>query len=144
MRASARVDRRATTSLEFAVTIPALLLCVMGIIEFGRLAWAREALQQVAFSAARCMGVLSSTCASGGVVSTSSTDTYIQAAGNAWSIYIPTSAIALNANTTCGNVAGFSQVTLTYTFNTTVPKLIPSLAQGITLTAKACYPNQPS
>ena len=36
---------------------------------------------------------------------------------------------------------GFSQVTLTSTFNSVVPQLIELSTGGITLTASACYPN---
>ena len=40
-----------------------------------------------------------------------------------------------------GGGNGFSQVTLTSTFNSVVPQLIELSTGGITLTASACYPN---
>jgi Flp pilus assembly protein TadG len=144
MPAAIVTDKRGASALEFAIVAPILLLLVMGIIEFGRLMWTREALQQSAFSGARCMGVLSANCASAGSVNTAATDSFIQSVGAGWMISIPSSAIALNPNTVCGSVAGFSQVTLTYTFSTAVPNLIRVLAPGVTLTAQACYPNQPA
>jgi len=144
MAASIVVGKSGVSTIEFAIVAPLLLLLVVGIIEFTQLMWTREALEQSAFSGARCMGVLSASCASGGKVNNVATDSFIQSVGSSWMISIPTTAIALNPNTTCGSVAGFSQVTLTYTFYTAAPNLITALAPGVTLTVQACYPNQPA
>ena len=144
MRTRRVTGRRGTAALEFGLVAPVMLLFVIGIIEFGRLMWTREALAQVAFSGARCMGVLGASCASGNVVSTTAAGKYIQAVGAGWEISIPADAISVNANTTCGNVSGFSQVTLHYAFYTSAPSLIKALAPSVMLTVQACYPNQPA
>jgi hypothetical protein len=38
--------------------------------------------------------------------------------------------------------SGFSQVTITYRFQTAVPRLLVALAGGDNLTLTACFPNQ--
>ncbi len=139
----AAADRRGTSILEFAIVAPVMFMLVLAIIEFGFLMWTREALEQVAFAGARCMGVLSSSCASGGAVNATSTGTYINAVAAGWKITIPSGAIALNANTTCGNVSGFSQVALTYKYYAATASFVPGLAPYVTLKVQACYPNQP-
>jgi len=113
-----------TTAIEFALVAPIFMMFLFGTIEFGRLLWTEQALQETAIAGARCMAIAqgttqSSACASSG--------TY--------------SSITLNNAATCGGTAGFSQVTLTSTFVTAVPQLVQLAAGGTSLTATACYPN---
>lgn len=137
-----------TAAIEFALVAPIFLMLVFGTIEYGRLLWTKQALQQTAVAGARCMAIAqgsiqSSPCASGGSYSATSTQTYIQNIASGWGLSVPTSNITLNNSATCGGTSGFSQVTLTSTFNTPVPKIVLLAAGGTTLTASACYPNNP-
>jgi Flp pilus assembly protein TadG len=127
---------------------PIFLMLVFGTIEYGRLLWTKQALQQTAIAGARCMAIAqgqiqNSSCASGGSYNTTSTQTYIQNIASGWGLSIPTANITLNNAATCGGTTGFSQVTLTSTFNTPVPAIVLLPAGGTTLTATACYPNNP-
>lgn len=119
-----------------------LVAVIVGIIEFARLSWAREALRETAMAGARCMGVKDSSCAAAGVVSTSLTTTYIQTSAASWGLSLAANAVTVNANTSCAGIAGFSQVTITYTFQTLFPMLIAALSAGEPLTMAACFPNQ--
>jgi hypothetical protein len=56
-------------------------------------------------------------------------------------VAITGSLITLNRSTTCAGTSGFSQVTINYSFSTVAPKLLPSLTNGLTIPATACYPN---
>jgi hypothetical protein len=47
--------------------------------------------------------------------------------------------VTITQATTCGGVAGFVTVNITYSFNTVVPDLIAGLV-GTTLSATACFP----
>jgi Flp pilus assembly protein TadG len=134
-------NRAGASAVEFGMVALPLLLCIFGIIEFGRVMWTREALQQTAIAGARCMGVVMNTCGTAGVYSSSLTTSYIQTQAAHWSLTIPASNISLNSGATCAGVSGFSQVTLTYTFRTVVPGLIKALAGGTNLSATACFPN---
>lgn len=137
-----RRDECGGSAVEFAVLIGPLLLLVFGSIEFGRLLWTRQALEETAIMAARCMGVRHSSCAPSGAYSSSASTSYIQTVATGWSIAVPTSGIILDNNATCSGVSGFSQVTLSYNFQTAVPILLGSLADGVPITATACFPNR--
>jgi len=134
--------RAGATAVEFALVAPALFLLTFGIIEFARCFWTQEALEQTAMSAARCMGILNSNCASGGAYSSSNTQTYIANVAKGWGLTITTAEMTLNNAATCSGTSGFSQVTLTVTYDSAVPVLLPML-NGDTLTATACFPNNP-
>ncbi len=134
------------TAVEFALVVPMFLMLVFGAIEFGRVLWTKEALQETAVAGARCMAIAQgakqhSSCASGGSYSSSTTTTYIQNTAKGWGLSVPSSGISLNNAASCGGTSGFSQVTLTSTFNSVVPNLVQLSTGGVTLTASACYPN---
>jgi Flp pilus assembly protein TadG len=136
-------DNRGATAVEFALVIGPLLLVLFGIIEFGRMIWTNNALQETAIDAARCAGILESSCAASGAYSAGNTATYAQTVANGWGITMPTSDVTSSGSATCAGVAGFTSVTINYTFQTVVPLVLTSLAGGIPLSATACFPNQP-
>ncbi len=136
--------RSAATAVEFGMVSMPLLLCIFGIIEFGRLMWTREALRQTAIAGARCMGLVQNACGSAGVYSSSLATSYVEAQAASWAITLGASNVTLNANATCAGLSGFSQVSIAYTFNTVVPALIKALAGGTQLSATACFPNAQS
>jgi Flp pilus assembly protein TadG len=127
-------------AIEFALVAPIFLGLIFGTIEYGRLLWTKQALQQTAIAGARCMAIAQgviqdSPCAAGGTTS------YIQSVASGWGLSLQSSNITLSSS--CGSTSGFSQVTLTSTFNTPVPAIVLLAAGGTTLTATACYPNNP-
>jgi len=133
-------NRKGTAAIEFAVLAPALLLLAFGIFEFGRYAWAVEAIQESASAGARCVGIGQSSCEASGTYSASATATYVTGVAAGWGLTIPTSDVTSNNSTSCGGVTGFSQVQISYVFSTVVSKLIPSLSSK-TVTATSCFPN---
>lgn len=134
--------RGGATAVEFALVIGPFLLLMFGVIEFGRLMWTRQALQQAAMAGARCAGVLNSSCASSGAFSSANTVTYVQGLSSGWGITLTTSNITATNSTTCAGVSGFSQVAISYTFQTPVAVLIGLPSAGYPLTVSACFPNQ--
>jgi Flp pilus assembly protein TadG len=128
------------TAVEFSLILLPLLLLTLGIIEFGRLMWYREALQQTAIASARCVGMLQTNCTAAGVYNASNSTSFVQTTAASWGITLPTSGVTVNTSATCGGVTGFSQVSLTYTFQTVMPGLLPMLAGGSMITAAACFP----
>jgi hypothetical protein len=115
------------TLVEFALVAPIFLALLFGTIELGRALWTQQALQQTAIVGARCMALPA--CASG-------IDAYVQEVARQWGV----SPIALNLNP-CGSTSGFSEVLLTFTFQSAVPTLLQFSGGGIPLTATACFPN---
>ena len=128
--------------MEFAIVVVPLLLLLFGAIESGRLLWTRQALQETAITAARCIGIKQASCAPSGSYDSTTTSTYVQTIAAQWSVAIPAAGITLNANTSCSGVANFAQVTLAYTFQTAVPGLLGSFSGGVPVSATACFPNQ--
>jgi Flp pilus assembly protein TadG len=131
-----------TAAIEFAILAPPFLCLAFGVYEFGRALWTLEALQESATQGARCIGVQSGSCYSSGIYSDSSTVSYVQGVAQGWGITVPTADIVPTQSTTCGTVAGFAQVQITYQFSTVVGRLIPALANE-TLTATSCFPDNP-
>jgi hypothetical protein len=117
-----------------------LLMMSFGIYEFGRWAWTLEALQESASRGARCIGIGQSACESGGAYSSTSTVTYVQGVAAAWGVTVPAADITSTNATSCGGISGFSQVQISYVFNSVVSKIIPSGTTGTTLTVKSCFP----
>ncbi len=135
--------RGGTTAIEFALVLPAFLGLIFGTVEYGRLLWTREALQEVATAGARCMAVRASNCASGGSYSASNTTSYIQNLAADWDLSLPSANITLAYGTTCAGASGFSSVSVTTTFKSVVPKIMMLPGNGTTLDASACFPDTP-
>jgi len=134
----------AAAAVEFALVLGPLLLLMFGVIEFGRLLWTREALQETATAGARCMGMTSSSCAASGAYSSANTKTYIEGVSSTWGIALVDSDITLNNSTTCAGVTAtnaFSTVSISYTFQSVVPNIVKALTGGTALTTTACFPN---
>lgn len=131
-----------TAAVEFAFLALPFFMLAFGVFEFGRACWTLEALQESAVQGARCIGVQSSSCYSSGSYSSSATTSYIQGVAGGWGITVPSADIVPTQSTTCGTVAGFAQVQISYNFNTAVGSLIPALANR-TLTATSCFPDNP-
>ncbi len=122
------------------------LMLVFGAIEFGRVLWTEQALQETALAGARCMAIAQGTrpngsCTSSGSYSSGNTTTYMQNVASGWGLTVPSAGISLNNAASCGGTSGFSKVTLTKTFTSVAPLLVHLNAGGLTLTAAACYPN---
>jgi Flp pilus assembly protein TadG len=138
--------RDGATAVEFALVLPMFLMLVFGAVEFGRLLWTKQALQETAIAGARCVAIAqgsnrtSSPCAASGSYSAANATSYIQQVASGWGLSLPNSGI--NADPAgSGGCAGLSQVTLTSTFTSVVPSLVLLSTGGITLSASACYPN---
>jgi len=141
-----RGDRTATTAVEFAILALPLLMLVFGILEFGRALWVREALQMTAVQAARCMGILSTSCSSSGSYSVDNTRSYIENLAAQWGVTLTTSNLTTvtrnSSNSWCQvSGTGLSEVTISYTFQSPLGSLISALASGLSLSGHACYPN---
>ncbi len=138
--------RRAVTALEFAIIAPVLMMLMLGTMEFGRLLWTMQGLQMTAVQAARCMGILASSCASSGAYSSDNTTSYIESTAGAWGINLTSSNLTLTRDSTnlnCAPAAGtltVSEVTITYTFQTVVPGLL-SMLSSKALQGHACFPD---
>ena len=133
--------RRAATAVEFAISALAMVMIVVGVVEFGRLVWTFEVLQESAAEGARCMGLRANACAASGVYNAANTTSHIVSVALSRGVTIKASMITLNAAVACGGAAGFSKVSINYGFATVAPALLTSLASGFNVAASACFPN---
>jgi Flp pilus assembly protein TadG len=115
-------ERGGAAAVEFAMTVPILLVAMLGIVEFGRVLWAQNALHFAVEEAARCATIDVTTCGN-----TNETQSF---ASTASGFTFPTSAFTVTV-ATCGN-----QVTASYAFQF----LTSFFGTGPTLTAQACFP----
>jgi Flp pilus assembly protein TadG len=149
-------DQSGASAVEFAMVMPFLIVMLVGVFEFARVEWTREALQETASAGARCMAMNSTSCATavGGSYSSANTQTFIENTATNWGLTLTASNITLNNNNTCAGITstnGFSTVALNYTFVSIVPSLTAMLkdnnndflggSSGEALTASACFPN---
>jgi Flp pilus assembly protein TadG len=128
-------QRRATTTVEFALVGSMMLLMTFGTLDLGMLLWTQNALQSTAALAARCSAISSPLCAN--------VPNYaVTMAGNWVMPGVITAADVDVADVgTCNSAAGtFRQVTITSTFWVNV---LPPPFPNQTLTARACYPVPP-
>jgi len=135
--------------IEFALVAPMFLMLVFGTIEYGRLLWTQQALQQTAIAGARCMAIAhgaiqSSPCASAGSYSATSTNSYIENIASGWGLSVQDSNITLDSTgADCGGTSGLVEVKITISFTTPVPQIVLLSAGAEPLTAIACYPSNP-
>jgi Flp pilus assembly protein TadG len=115
-------DRRANAALEMALTAPALLMFVFGIVEFGRAMWLKNALDFSVAEAARCASVNPTLCGTAG-------DIQSYAAKQAGAGF--TDSVFTVSTAACGN-----QVSANYPLALT----IPFVSLSVTLSSDACYP----
>jgi Flp pilus assembly protein TadG len=112
-----------TTAIEFAILLPAFLLLLLGVVEFGRMIWTQVSLQQAVEAAARCLSVAQCT--------SSNAPSY--AVEQAYGLSVPASDFTVSSPS-CG-----VEVSASYPFGFVVPSLFP---WQVTLTAQSCYPLQ--
>ena len=122
--ASLLSDRRGATAVEFSLILPALLLLLFGIVEFGRLLWTQSALHFAVEEAARCATVDAANCGSASAVQSF-------AVARAAGLGLQNSVFSLTSPA-CGN-----QVSASYPFPFVLATLFP---YSITLTAQSCFP----
>lgn len=130
-------DPNGATAVEFALIIGPIMLLFVATIEIGRMVWVGHALDQVASSAARCVGIRAQTCATGTEFTHSKANDFIVQAALSWGVEFSAANISFDATSGCAVDTGFARVALSYSFDSILPGL-----DGALLTAEACFPNQ--
>jgi Flp pilus assembly protein TadG len=125
-------QRRATTTVEFALVGGMLLLLTFGTIDLGLLLWTQNALQSTTALAARCAAISAPSCPD-----ESSVKTYAASLADDWTMPGMITASDVSVTGTCRGTAGFKQVTITTSF---WASMLPPPFHNMTLTVSACYP----
>lgn len=146
IRRFARRLRQATAgavALETAILSLPLGVGLVSSLEFARLQWTENALQQVATATARCAGLRAVACSTAGeprAFSSSLTASYATTLAASWSVPLVAADVTVNGSTTCQSVTGMAQISITYRFNAGMLTLAGVGAR--TITAVACHPVQ--
>jgi hypothetical protein len=130
---SLRADEGGSIAVEFALVLPALLLLVFGVIEFGRLLWVDNTLRHAVQEGARCAAM--NCCESSGACSSPQG----LAAQRATGLGLTAADFVLETQD-CGKrlVAGATGDGVSYEFM--LGDLIGFLGVDLTLRAQACFP----
>jgi Flp pilus assembly protein TadG len=124
-------DRRGTSAVEFALTLPVFILMLFGLWQICHGLWAQFALQHGAEMAARCMTINPPPAACS---TTASIQSY--AASQSYGFSPPPATFSVSKNTTCGNQISGNQISADYAVSPAVANIgIPAL----NLHAQACY-----
>jgi Flp pilus assembly protein TadG len=134
-------DRAGTTTVEFALLGTVLCFLLLGTLEFGRWLWTMQALQSTASEAARCMAVLDPGCAASGSYSATTAIRHVKSVASAWGVTLTSDQITLNRAASIGSISGFSEVSLSYPFQSVVAGFVPGLNGTSTIVAQAFVPN---
>ena len=134
-------DRGGASAVEFAFVVGPMVLLILGVFEFGRVIYTRQALHETAQQTARCLGILQTNCTLNGAVDADAAIDFAQAVGRSWWVAIESDEVAIDDDATCGGVGDFSQVTITHTFQTALPAIVTDIVNVTTLQSTACFPN---
>lgn len=137
-------DETGAVLVEFTIILVPFILLTFGTMEYGRLAWIREEMNEVAITAARCMGVLQPACAEGGKYSQEKTIAFVTSMASSRSVSLGVNDVALDNGTSCAGLAGFSEARIDFSFVSAVPPIMQLISGGLPLAASACFPNQDS
>lgn len=137
-------DRRGASAVEFALVAGPLALLLFGTMEFGRLMWLRQALEETATAGARCMGIPQPQCTTGGVFDQATARAFILSEAAGWGLAVTPADLVINRAGTCSGLPDFSTVAISYTFSSAVPILFEAIGAGPAITSQACFPNQGS
>jgi Flp pilus assembly protein TadG len=113
-------------AVEFAIAATALILLLLGIIQFGWVLWYQSTLQQAVEATARYCSIIS---ASGSPCTTSN----IQSTGTSYMLGVFSPTFTLTTPS-CG-----TQVSASATFTSVLGGYVPNM----TVSSQSCYPNTP-
>ena len=130
------------TAVEFALIAVPLIALMFGTIEFGRLIWAYQGVEETTRETARCVGIVQSQCSENNEFSETQSRNFAQASARGWGLALDDEAVGIDRLATCDGLDGFSRITISYAFNSPVPGFNELLGDARLIDAVACFPNQ--
>jgi Flp pilus assembly protein TadG len=135
--------RGGASAMEFALLALPMLLLLLSVLEFGRLQWTRNAVEEVAAAGARCIGLNAVNCSDNGsprVYSANKSISFMVVGASNWMINVAASDIVISTSATCQGLTNFVQVTINHQFNSGLLSLAG--ISNYPMSSVACYPNQ--
>lgn len=138
-----RASRAGATAVEFVIIALPFTVLLLAVLEFGRLQWTRNAVEEVAAAGARCAGLHAISCSDNGSPRTynaTKTLSYMATKAANWKVTVANSDITIVPSTTCQGLTNFVRVTVAHQFTSGILG-IAGLA-NYSMSSVACYPNQ--
>lgn len=129
--------RDGSSAVEVAILALPMFLLLFGTVEGGRAYWTSQAVQDVATSVARCIGISQPECAPGGAFDAGQTRSYAVAAAQGLGVPLDPELVEIDENGECAGIGGFAVVTVTYRFLSPVDIVFPD---AIVMTGQSCFP----
>jgi len=120
------------TAIEMAILAPVFLAFVFGVIEFARVQWSIQSMEDASFFSARCSATAQSICDTDQKVKT-----FAVAEAKKLGFSIKSSDVLISKNVDCNNTNSH-QITMTYTTNSPVRGLVPKIPESVSVTS--CFP----
>jgi hypothetical protein len=148
---TARGDKDASTTLEFAVVGGLLIAIILAILDTGLLWWLRTELQNVAGATARC-GAVGYRWATTTCVDSTTTAAYAVNMANTviFTNAVATSDVTINSavdvtssTSICGTIPTVSNEFFAVTVRSSYFESLPPPFSNLTMSAKGCFPIAP-
>jgi Flp pilus assembly protein TadG len=136
-------DKRGANAVEVAILVVPTVLLLFGVLEFGRLQWTRNAVEEVAAAGARCVGLNAVSCSDNGdprVYNAAKSTAFMTTEATRWSVVVAAADINVTTSTTCQGLANFVQVTVNHQFRSGL--LAIAGLSNFPISSVACYPSQ--
>lgn len=127
-------DESGASAVEFAMLIAPFMLLMFGVIEVSRALWTRQAAQDVAIAAARCIGVMQAECTSNGAFDADKTRTYMRNAAAGRAIFLEDAATSIVIGVECDGLPSAVETQLQVRFDSVFP-----FDDILDFKAKACF-----
>lgn len=132
-------DQRGAAAVEFAFIVLPLMLLLAGSIEISRYIWTRLALQDVASSGARCLGLQLTPCFRTETLDMPGTVGFLQQAAAGWVIELNETSITADDAGICQSLDGFAKIGIRHEF-----KFVLMVLPETVIDVEACFPVMPS
>ena len=127
-------NQAGASAVEFAMLIAPFLLLLFGVIEISRALWTRQAAQDIATAAARCIGVMQTECTTNGVFDLTKTELFVGAAATGRAVRLDDEATQFRTGVECDGLPGAVEAQLQAHFDSVFP-----FEDVLDFTVKACF-----
>ncbi len=125
---------RGATAIEMAILLPIFLAIIFGVMEFSRLQWTQQSLEELSYKAARCASMDNDLCATDVLVKD-----FIAAEGAQLGYNSDIATVTVELDVQCAGLNAH-KVTIDQLSSSPVANLLPMLPERII--ADACFPIQ--
>lgn len=128
-------DRRGAVAIEFAAIALPFILLLAGTMEISRYTWTRVALQDVASSGARCLGLQLPPCFAAESMDHDATVAFVAEQAEGWGVTIAGDTITPEAVAVCEGIDEFAKVRIRHQFTSVLAALPDTWIE-----VEACFP----